>query len=133
MDFVKLSEDPKIGIEACASKRIRDEIKNEAAAYLMVQLEDVEKGMLREMILKCRNPYWFAGIHADDELGGKIREILRKRGYGEEFFKLPSIDWLYKLLIERAIIGDEVDFNSPPFELEDPFWREADEGDWPWT
>lgn len=82
--------------------------KEEAAKFLKTHFTEDEKYQLKNIYERSASIYWFSGYHFTT--GMAIRNTLRENGYGEKYFDIDNLDYIYCLLLEMAIgVYDEED------------------------
>jgi hypothetical protein len=67
--------------------------KEEAAKFLKTHFTEIEKGQLKNIYEGSADKYWFSGYHFT--AGMSIRNVLRENGYGEDYFGIDNLDYIY--------------------------------------
>ena len=75
--------------------------REEAAKFLESHFSDEDKNFLRALYKDAGDPHWFSGYHFRG--GMVIRNALRENGYGEDYFGIDNLDYIYCSLMEMAI------------------------------
>jgi len=101
-----------------AVAKVPEEKKEAAAGFLRGLFTEEQKNQLREMMEGATDHFWVAkiidtrifpiGFHT---LGGgmAIRNTLRQHGFGEKELGIENLDYIYARLLERAILGKEIE------------------------
>ena len=84
--------------------------KEEAANFLKSRFSSVEKKRFKKMIKKGTDRWWYAEYHLQGGL--VIRNLLRNYGFGEKELKIENLDYIYVQIIERAVMGKEIDWEE---------------------
>ena len=82
-------------------KNISQEIKKPVIEMLKNQLIPDMKEIKKLMLLKKED--WWIGYHFGWGMG--IRNLLREKGFGEEYFGIHNLDDIYINLVEEAVNG----------------------------
>jgi len=93
--------------EERAVARVPEEKKEAAAEFLRGLFTQEQKDQLREMMEGATDHFWVSPIHFWG--GMAIRNALRQNGFGEKELGIENLDYIYARLIERAILGKEIE------------------------
>lgn len=96
--------------EAKCVASIPEEKKKLAAEFLAKELPRDFKEQSRKLIEEGKDRFWFSSYHFT--AGMKIRNILRGHGFSEKELGIENLDFIYCKLLERAIMGSEVDWEE---------------------
>lgn len=88
---------------------VSEEKKVAAANFLKEFLDDNEKSHAQKLIEKSKDRLWFSEYYT---LGGgiQIRNALRDNGFGEKELGIENLYFIYVQLIERAVMGKEIEW-----------------------
>jgi len=90
--------------------RVPEEKKEEAAAYL-ADIFDPDTIVLLASWMETYGTDWphkgRSGWHFVS--GMQIRNLLREAGFGEEGLGIENLDYIYTRLVERAVLGHELE------------------------
>jgi len=86
--------------------------KDKAVDFLKAHFTEEEKGQLKNIYEHSGSAYWFSGYHFTT--GMTIRNVLRENGYGEDYFGIDNLDYIYCHLLEMVIaMHGEVEHDIP--------------------
>ena len=90
---------------------VSEETKYEAAEFLRNEFSIIDKQSFRKLIENGSDRWWYSKYHT---LGGgmTIRNLLRDNGFGEKDLPIENLDYIYVELIERAVMGHEIDWEK---------------------
>ena len=108
MSRSKESSPEKIMEELEARNAVPEEKKREAAEFLKRELSPRFRQRMHWFIRNGKDNRWFASYHYG--LGQLIRNLLRENGFGEKELGIENLDFIYVELLERAVVGEEVDW-----------------------
>lgn len=88
---------------------VSEAMKEKAAEFLRNHFSIVDKQSFRKLIEKGKDRWWYSEYHS---LGGgmAIRNLLRNNGFGEKDLPIENLDYIYVKLLERAVMGREIDW-----------------------
>ena len=99
-----------LNYEAECVEAVPEEKKRAAAEFLTNELPVDVKKTFKKLIEKGTSRSWFSEFHSFT--GMKIRNLLRQNGFSEEELGIPNLDFIYCKLLERAIVGSEINWGE---------------------
>jgi hypothetical protein len=106
----ELDLDEMLKREDVAVSRVSEEMKEKAAAYLADILDPPTIALLAQWMGDFGTDWPHRGRIGWHFYGGmQIRNVLREGGFGEEEIGIENLDYIYARLVERAVLGEELD------------------------
>ena len=96
--------------EARCVAGVSDAKRQAAADFLAKDFSEQVTTTLRRLIIKGKDRFWFSDYHF--HTGMQIRNILRTNGFGEDGLGIENLDFIYCKIMERAIMGQEVNWEE---------------------